>query len=453
MQKNQISNHLVAVVGAGPAGLFAARELANAGVQVVLINRDIKPGGLAEYGIYPDKLRMKAGLRSQFRQILALENVHYFGNVMIGSQGDLSLDELRALGFQAVLVTAGAQGTKWLGLPGEDLTGVYHAKDLVYHYNLLPPFSQKMYHIGRRVAIVGMGNVMTDIAHYLIQERQVDEVIAIARRGPGEIKFSRAEIQEIGANLDQQALFAEIEQHAELMRSIEQDPEATQAFLQKALQKAPPPKSHTHFTIRFLMSPMRILGNERGHVIGLEVQNNTLVLKEGNPRARGLGTFEVLDVDTVIFAIGDRVDENLGLPVVGNEFCKLPTPRFPMDDNSYEVYDPHTGDLIPDLFVAGWSRQASTGLVGVARKDGEQGARVVAQYLQQLPEVAPQALDQVVCRLDHLKETVVDNQALSRLESIERARAEELGLESFKFSSNAEMLAALEEKPVGQFGD
>jgi ferredoxin--NADP+ reductase len=134
------NNQWVVVVGAGPAGLFAARELANNGVQVVLLNRDIKPGGLAEYGIYPDKLKMKEGLRAQFRQILALPNVDYFGNVLIGENADVTIEDLRSFGFQAILVTAGAQGTKWLGIPGENLTGVYHAKDLVYAYNQLPPF-------------------------------------------------------------------------------------------------------------------------------------------------------------------------------------------------------------------------------------------------------------------------------------------------------------------------
>ncbi len=453
MERNEQFNHLAAVIGAGPAGLFAARELANHGVQVVLINRDIKPGGLAEYGIYPDKLRMKEGLRNQFHQILAQEGIHYFGNLSVGENGDLSIDDLRRMGVQAVLVTVGAQGTKWLGLPGEDLTGVYHAKDLVYHYNLLPPYSRKPFHIGRKVAIVGMGNVMADIAHYLIQERQVDEVIAIARRGPGEIKFSRAEIQEIGANLDQQALFDEIDQNAELMRSIGQDPVATKAFFQQALAKTPPVKSQTHFIIRFLMSPMRILGDESGHVTGLEVQNNTLALKGDNPRARGLGTFQVLDVDTVIFAIGDRVDEGLGLPVEGNEFCKDPTPRFPVGDLTYEVYDPRTCAPIPDIFVAGWSRKASSGLVGIARKDGIQGAQVVLQYLQALPPNEPQDLGQVMRQLRHLKDVTVDNQALARLKAIERARAQELGLDDFKFGTNEEMIEALEERPVGQLGD
>ena len=91
---------LVAVVGAGPAGLFGARELANQGAHVVLFNRDIKPGGLAEYGIYPTKYTMKAGLRKQFRQILENPNIDYFGNISIGAQGDLSLDDLQNLGFQ-----------------------------------------------------------------------------------------------------------------------------------------------------------------------------------------------------------------------------------------------------------------------------------------------------------------------------------------------------------------
>ncbi|MBI3737822.1 MAG: FAD-dependent oxidoreductase, partial [Chloroflexi bacterium] len=126
------NSYFVAVVGAGPAGLFGARELAMHGARVVLFNRDIKPGGLAEYGIYPDKHTMKDGLRKQFRQAMENENITYYGNVKVGAQGDLTLDDLRAMGFQAILVTAGAQGTKWLGLPGEDLEGVYHAKDVVY---------------------------------------------------------------------------------------------------------------------------------------------------------------------------------------------------------------------------------------------------------------------------------------------------------------------------------
>ncbi len=246
--------YLVAVVGAGPAGLFAAKELAGQGVEVILLNRDIKPGGLAEYGIYPEKLKMKEGLRAQFRQILSLPNVHYYGNIVVGKDGDLSLDDLWELGCQAILVTAGAQGTKWLGLPGEDLVGVYHAKDIVYHYNLLPPYSQKPYRIGRRVAVVGVGNVMMDIARYLITEKHVDEVMAIARRGPAEVKFDKKEVETIGANIDLAAYDAEVNRVADIMRAVGQDPDAVQASLHAIASNAQPTGS-TQDDLEFHVPP------------------------------------------------------------------------------------------------------------------------------------------------------------------------------------------------------
>ena len=94
----QQEKYLVAVVGAGPAGLFAARQLAMAGARVVLFNRDVKPGGLAEYGIFPDKHKMKEGLRKQFRNLLALPQIEYWGNVSVGQNADLTLDDLRGFG-------------------------------------------------------------------------------------------------------------------------------------------------------------------------------------------------------------------------------------------------------------------------------------------------------------------------------------------------------------------
>jgi ferredoxin/flavodoxin---NADP+ reductase len=445
LEKQQPASHSVAVVGAGPAGLFAARELAENGVRVALLNRDIKPGGLAEYGIYPDKHRMKIGLRKQFRTILANENIHYFGNVNIGIEGDLHLTHLREMGFSAILVTAGAQGTKWLGIPGEDLKGVYHAKDLVYHYNKLPPFSQMNFHIGQRAAIIGVGNVMTDIARFLIRQARIEEIIVVARRGPAEIKFDKEELREIVANLDMGAFEAEVRRNRSLMLMLRQDPMAPVEFIRSSLLKAVSTDSPTRLKVRFLLSPMRILGNEEGHVTGLEVEQNTLVSHNGNPRARGLGTYETLDVDTVIFAIGDRVDEKLGLPVDRNEFAKNPNPRFPMDEHSYEVYDPQTGEVIPDVFVAGWSRQASTGLVGVARRDGVMGARAVLQYLQ-TPNSNYSPIDptgQVAAHLRSLDKLIVVKSDLQRLEEFEQQKAQQLKLEEFKLASNEEMMNIL----------
>ena len=101
MSNEEKGGHVAAVIGAGPAGLYAARQLAENGVRVALLNRDIKPGGLAEYGIYPTKYKMKYGLRKQFFQILENPAIDYFGNTIVGEFGDISLTELQKLGFQA----------------------------------------------------------------------------------------------------------------------------------------------------------------------------------------------------------------------------------------------------------------------------------------------------------------------------------------------------------------
>lgn len=438
-------HHLVAVIGAGPAGLYGARYLANHGVRVVLINRDIKPGGLAEYGIYHTKHRMKEGLRKQFRQILEEPDIRYMGNVTVSEEIGLTLDDLQELGFQAILVTVGAQGTKWLGLPGEDLTGVYHAKDLVYHYNRLPPFSTQDFLIGKRVALIGVGNVMLDIAHWTIRELGVEDVVAVARRGPAEVKFSKKEMENVARNLDVKALDEEIARVAPVMQTVGQDFQAAKDFILSALPKAKEPVSDTRFRFEFLASPSRILGDEQGRVCGLEVEDTTLIPKNGDTKAKRLGTTRVLDVDTVIFCIGDRVDEKFGLPVKWNEFVKNPQPRYPVDDLSYEAYDPEEEQAIEGVFVAGWSREASSGLVGVARKDGENGARAILQYLENRPPVKNEqaileSLDEIVALTG---KPVIGKEDVKRLEQAEREHAERLGVEFYKHKSNQEMLRAI----------
>ncbi len=434
---------MVAVIGAGPAGLFAARELANHGVQVVIFNRDIKPGGLAEYGIYPDKIKMKEGLRAQFRQTLSLPNITYYGNLAVGQHAALSLDDLRRMGFQAILVTAGAQGTKWAGVPGERLPGVYHAKDLVYHYNQLPPYAGQDFRIGRRVVVVGAGNVMADVSHYLIHEKQVDLVVALARRGPLEVKFDKKELENIVANLDEEALRGEIARVLPSLQEIGQDPAPFWDFIHAAQARAVASDSPTRFQLRFLGSVVEILGDETHGVQAVEVEDNRLALEHGEVKARGSGSKHRLEVDTVIFAIGDRVDDDLGLPVQGGEFVKNPEPIYPVDGQSYEAYDPQSRQPIRDVFMAGWARKASTGLVGVAHRDGANGARAVLLSLEGLPGVdAPALLEGVHRRVKELagEQPLVDKAALARLEEAERKCAADCGLPCYKFSSNREML-------------
>jgi ferredoxin--NADP+ reductase len=368
--------------------------------------------------------------------------VDYFGNVKVGETGDLTLENLHRLGVQAILVTTGAQGTKWLGLPGEALDCVYHAKDLVYHYNLLPPFSQQTFCIGRRVAVVGVGNVMLEMVHYLADVHQVDEIIAIARRGPAEVKFDKKELEFVVSTLDLPAFEAEIERVTPVMQSLGEDPDQFLNLVKAALKNAIPLHTPSHFKLMFLASPVAVL-EENARVCGLELEDNTIYFADGEIKARGLGTRHTLAVDTVIFAIGDSVDAQLGLPISGFEYVMNPVPRFPVEGISYEVFDPKTKATVQGVFVAGWSRQASTGVVGLARKDGINGAKALLQYLEALEPVDPAHLKYARQSMRQLKPTVVTASDLIQLRAAEEQQAQLRGLSWFKFSTNQEMLAAI----------
>jgi ferredoxin--NADP+ reductase len=436
---------MVAIVGAGPAGLYAARKLAEGGAHIVLFNRDVKPGGLAEYGIYPDKLKMKQGLRAQFKHILDISSIDYFGNVTVCCGGNIVLEDLLESGFQAVLITTGAQGTKWLRLPGENLPGVYHAKNIVFHYNQLPPFSEKKYLLGKRVAVVGAGNVMIDIAHYLVRDRKVDEVIAVVRRGPADVKFTRNEMENVARNLDLVAFETEFARVAPIMQSAGQDPAASKAAFLDALPKALEPVSKTRFRFEFLASPVRVLGDWMNGVNALKVEENSLVGVDGNVKARGTGNSRQIEADTIIFAIGDTVDKDFCVPIYNDAYLSAPQPRFPVEGISFEAFNPDTNQPIERVFLAGWARQASTGLVGVARRDGERVAVAVLQFLH--TQSPMRDLDNVVekfeQRLVETHERVVDKAHLAKLAGAESAEAQKRGLEDFKFTSNDEMFTAM----------
>ena len=433
--------YLVAVIGAGPAGLFAARELASLGARVVIINRDIKPGGLAEYGVYPDKHTMKEGFRKQFRQVLANENITYYGNVKVGEQADIRLDDLRKLGFQAILVTVGAQGTKSLGLPGEQLKGVHYAKNVVYTYNKLPPFSRKRTCNTRRCAIIGAGNVMLDIVYYLIHEVHAEEAVAVVRRGPAQVNFTKEEMKRVIANLDLAAFETEMTRILPSLKAIHQDPEVGRHKVLDALARADPKYGETPFRFRFLSSPVAILG-EKGWVTKLMITDNILEIRNGGIKARSTGSQHILDVDRVVFAIGDKIDDAFGLPSNSSEFFKNPSPRYPVDGLSYEAFDPMDNSPIEDMFVGGWARKASDGLVGGARKDGTNASKAVWQYLQTLHPTLPN-LEAIDMKMKDLNKPVVTKDDVKKLEIVEAGEAQKLGVEEFKFASNEEMLQAI----------
>ncbi len=440
--KNQNSMQ-IAIIGAGPAGLFAAEALAAKGFGVALFNRDIKPGGLAEYGIFPDKYRLRNGLRSQFNAILDSENVHYYGNVHIGGEKELSLPALFGLGFAAVLITCGAQGIKSLHLPGEELDGVFHAKDLVYHYNKLPPYSAKEFPFGKKVAIVGAGNVMADIAHFLARYTAVEQITTVIRRGPAEVKFDRKEMESIVSYLDQPAFDAEMARVSADMLAVGQDVDAAKAAILAALPRAEPRLREAALYFRFLSSPRQILADGKGHVATLEIEENQLVIKDGQVAAKGTGRMQRIEVDNVIFAIGDRILDELGLPLSQNEYYKAKEPRFPVDGESFEIEDPATGVNMPGIFVAGWSRNPSSGLVGTARKDGVHAAQAVSQYLESKLPGAGIECTMLEEQLKQLGYRSVRKEHLAMLSAAEKLQAEKLGLEEYKFSTNEEMLRVM----------
>ena len=304
MTDAEAKRHLVAVIGVGPAGIYGARKLAEAGHVVVLINRDIKPGGLAEYGIFFDKEKMKEGLRKQFKKILSDPKMFYFGHVTVGQGKAVALEELQRIGFSAIVVSAGAQGTKKLGIPGENCLGVYHAKDVVYHFNKLPPFSQRPYEVGRRVAIIGMGNVMVDVANWLLNYKKVSEVTVVARRGPKEKAYDDSEFEVVEQYLDHEDMRREIGRIRPKLEAVNQNADE---FLNGLDNKAGPSDQRLRF--RYLCSPHQVIADNQGKVAALEVEANDLVLESERTVAKGTGQLSRIDLDCVIYAIGDQVED------------------------------------------------------------------------------------------------------------------------------------------------
>ncbi len=430
----------IAVIGAGPAGLFASEALAAKGFGVALFNRDIKPGGLAEYGIFPDKYKLKNGLRNQFMSILNSERIAYYGNIHIGKNESVDLNMLFDWGFSAVLVACGAQGIKSLKIPGEDLLGVYHAKDLVYHYNNLPPYSERKFDFGKKTAIVGAGNVMADICHYLTKYSSVEEIVVLIRRGPGEIKFDKKEALSFISYLDLPAYDQEIERVSAQMVKLGQDVDSIKAKLLVDYSKAEPKEREVNLRFRFLASPKRMISEDNHRVTFLEFEDNTLYLEDGEVKSHGTGKLNMINLDSVIFAIGDRVLDELGLPMDKYGFCLAKKPRYPIEGDSYEVEDPLTGEPIKGVFLAGWSRNPSSGLVGTARRDGVRAALAISQFLDtqnQRTGLTPSTLQERLIRANCL---AVTSDRLMLLDEAEKKQAAQRGLEEFKFSSNAEML-------------
>jgi ferredoxin--NADP+ reductase len=441
--------HVIIVVGAGPAGMAVASSLSKAGHEIIILNRDIKFGGLAEYGIFPAKLKLRGGLKKQYWDLLGQPNVHYFGNVTIGIGKDLTVEEVRSLGASAVVFSIGAQGTKAIGVEGDSAKGVFHAKDVVYHFNRLPGFGDRPFEMGKHVAVIGAGDVMVDIAHWLVRYKKVERVTAIVRRGPAERKYNPKEIRMVCANMDVEGITSEVVRIKDRLAAVGQNADEVLKGLTGEFTKCEPKVSETKMGFKFLASPKRILVDGNNQVRGLEMEDNKLEPKGEDTAAVGLKQFYEFPCDSVVFAVGDKVDETVGLPYKSGMFVTNPskTGNDP-DDALFQAYDETAGKIVEGVFLAGWARKASEGLVGIAKRDGDWCAEVVGKYLATKSPGSHSDAKAVIGKLSSIlsarKSHPVDVEGLRILESNEKSHWGEDCIGEFKFTNNKEMLGLIE---------
>jgi len=442
--------HVIIVAGAGPAGMAAANMLAKAGHDVIILNRDIKFGGLAEYGIFPAKLKLRGGLKKQYWEMLEQPNVYYFGNVSIGKGKDLTVDDVRALGASAVVFAIGAQGTKAIGVEGDSAQGVFHAKDVVYHFNRLPGFGDRPFDVGKHVAVIGAGDVMVDIAHWLIRYKKVERVTAIVRRGPLERKYNPKEIRSVCANMDVDGITKEVARIKDRLTAVGQNADEVLKDLTDEFTKCEPAVSSTKMGFQFLASPKRILVDGNNRVRGLEMEDNKLEPKGTDTAAVGLKQYYEFPCDAVVFAVGDKVDETVGLPYKNGLFVTNPnkTNNDP-DDALFQAYDEATGKPVAGVFLTGWARKASEGLVGVAKRDGEWCAEVVTRYLEGQtanPSVSIQSVNgKLTGLLKDRKSRPVNLAGLKTLDAAEKSHSGATDcIGEFKYATNQEMLTLID---------
>ncbi len=374
-----------AVVGSGPAGVYAAEALVEAGHAVDVLDRLPAPFGLVRYGVAPDhpKIRSVAGTLGG---VLSGPDVRFLGNVDIGR--DLTLAELHRH-YDAVLVAVGASVDRRLGVPGEDLAGSFSATEFVAWYCGHPDAPVDRFTLGASaVGVVGAGNVAVDVARVLLRSAEelrathvpehVVEVLAASRitdvhlfvrRGPTQTKISTVELRELGrvenadvvvadpAELDP-APEAEAELAGQQKRNL-----ATLRDWAARPQTGRPRRLVVHFHRR----PAQLTGD--GAVDGIVVEK-TAPAPDG--RVVDTGEQERVPVQMLLRAVGYRGQALPGLP---------------FDDSSGTVPNAlgrvlADGVAVPGEYVAGWAKRGPTGVIGTNKHDARE---TVAALLADLP--------------------------------------------------------------------
>jgi NADPH-dependent glutamate synthase beta subunit-like oxidoreductase len=372
----------VAVVGAGPAGIYAADALTrqdDVPVAVDLIDRLPTPFGLVRHGIAPDHPKMRA-IRETLHRFLDHPLVRFVGNVEIGT--DISIEELRRH-VDAVVYTYGASVDRHLGIEGEELPGSLAATDLVSWYCGHPDADlakvEAALRGARSAVVIGVGNVALDVARVLARTADeleptdmpqhvldalaaapVQEVTILGRRGPAQAAFTTQELRELdglaGATVLVDPKDLELEPDAEERAQADRVISRNLAVLREwSAHELEPGK--IPLRLQFFSRPARLLGSERVEAIEIE---RTAV--DGDGRAYGTGELELLPADLVIRSVGYR---------------GVPLPGLPVDERSGTVANDagrvlRDGATSPGEYVAGWIKRGPTGVVGTNKHDARE---------------------------------------------------------------------------------
>lgn len=422
----------VAVVGSGPAGMYAADELlTQRGVRVNVFDKLPTPYGLVRAGVAPDHQGTK-GVASLFERMSRRRGFGFYLNVEVGQH--ISHAELLEH-HHAVLYAVGAPGDRRLAIGGMGLPGTGTATETVAWINGHPAFAGRDVDLGHsRVVVIGNGNVALDVARLLtaapetlaatdisdnalttLRNTAVREVVVAARRGPADSAFTLPEL--IGLTGTADVVLGDID-----LDLVRRDlAAATDPLTRSKLEVlAGLPSSSTHATrprirLAYGLTPVRILGDI--HASGVEFVRT------------GTRDTVTLDAGLVLTSIGYR-----GKPVAG----------LPFDDDTGVV--PNVGGRVtrsPGAYVAGWIKRGPTGFIGTNKSCAMQTvAALVADYNDGLltdPSARPSALQRLV---NVRQPDMVDRAGWRAIDAAEIARGSATGRPRVKFTEVCEMLAA-----------
>jgi ferredoxin--NADP+ reductase len=375
----------VAIVGSGPAGFYAAGHLLKCKshpdlcVQVDMFDRLPTPWGLVRAGVAPDHPNIKAVSRV-YEKTAEHPEFRFYGNVELGR--DLSHDELTDR-YHAVIYAVGAQTDRRMGIPGEDLPGSWAATEFVAWYNGHPDYRDLEFDLSaERAIVVGNGNVATDVARMLaltrdelattdvadhalevLAESNVREIVVLGRRGPAQAAFTNPELLELGEMTDADVFVdpGDVQLDPLSQDFIESDAAHTtqkkNVDILSGYAAREPLGKRRRIVLRFLVSPVEILGTER--VEGIRFVHNELVeADDGAIRPRATEIAEELDCGLVFRSIGYRGTRIPGVPF-DEERCVIP----------------HEGGRIEGRtgeYAVGWIKRGPTGIIGTNKRDAQE---------------------------------------------------------------------------------